>query len=51
MLDFAKLLGDSDVLLDAADMRQKATEAEARKDWPAALLAWERIIDRCSSTP
>lgn len=51
MPDFAKILGDCDTLLDPVEMRQKALDAEEVKDWPAAMMAWERVIDRCSSTP
>lgn len=51
MLDFLKILGDTDTLQDAAQMKQAALDAEAVKDWPRAMLAWERVIDRCQSTP
>jgi len=36
--------------LDAADCRTKALDAEKAEDSPAALTAWERVIDRCPST-
>jgi len=36
--------------LDAAECRTKALDAEKAEDWPAALLAWERVVDRCPST-
>jgi hypothetical protein len=36
--------------LDPAACRAKAMDAEKAGDAPAALLAWERVIDRCPST-
>jgi hypothetical protein len=36
--------------LDAADCRQKALACEASTDLPAALTAWERVLDRCPAT-
>lgn len=35
---------------DAAACRSKALAAEQARDWPAALDAWERVIDRCAAT-
>jgi hypothetical protein len=46
MRDFADVLGGSSTLLDPAELRRKAMEAEHRGDWSAAQLAWERVIDR-----
>jgi len=37
-------------VLDAAACRTRALAAEKAQDWPAALDAWERVIDRCSGT-
>jgi len=37
-------------VMDPADCRGKALEAEKAEDWPAALTAWERVIDRCPAT-
>jgi len=37
-------------ILDAAECRTKALDAEKTEDWAAALTAWERVIDRCPST-
>jgi hypothetical protein len=37
-------------VLDAAACRTKALAAEKARDLPAALEAWERVIDRCVST-
>jgi len=36
--------------LDAAACRTKALAAEKAKDWPGALAAWERVMDRCVAT-
>ena len=36
--------------MDAAACRKKALAAERTRDLPAALEAWERIIDRCVSS-
>jgi hypothetical protein len=36
--------------MDVATCRAKALDAEQAGDAPAALLAWERVIDRCPST-
>ncbi|MCY3019693.1 MAG: hypothetical protein NTW87_11775 [Planctomycetota bacterium] len=36
--------------MDAAECRTKALDAEKAEDWPGALTAWERVIDRCPST-
>ena len=37
-------------ILDAAECRTQALDAERTEDWAAALTAWERVIDRCPST-
>jgi len=37
-------------VLDAAACRDKALAAEKAQDWPGALEAWERVIDRCAAT-
>ena len=36
--------------MDSAACRTKALAAEKAQDWPAALEAWERVLDRCVST-
>ena len=37
-------------VLDAAACRSRALAAEKAQDWPVALEAWERVIDRCVGT-
>jgi len=37
-------------VLDAATCCDKALAAEQARDWPGALEAWERVIDRCAAT-
>jgi len=41
---------EDEKVLDPAAMRAAALKAEQAKDPPAALDAWERIIDQCDST-
>ncbi|MBL7223261.1 MAG: hypothetical protein ISS72_05390 [Candidatus Brocadiae bacterium] len=36
--------------MDSAACRTKALAAEKARDWPAALGAWERVLDRCVSS-
>lgn len=43
-------LAASTQAMDAALCRTQALQAEAADNLPAALTAWERVIDRCPST-
>lgn len=37
-------------LADAVKERARALTLEERSDWPSALLAWERVLDRCEAS-
>ena len=45
-----KIPGADMGLADAKEMKEKGIAAEAKGDWDAALMYWERVSDRCVSS-